>query len=269
MIAALAGTVFGWIDTGHMIVAAVAERDLTARAREESARLLQIGGDEKTRDFLGASCWADDVKNAENGPWHYINHHFSADGKMTLNKPAEQNAVWAIRKFSDTLADRSKPDAERADALRFLLHFVGDVHQPLHTTARDTPDHPTGDRGGNDFTFEPFDLAGFKIRNLHFLWDIAGGLYGATERPLKGRAAIDTLAEAVLKLNPRSSFPEVAESSPMAWSFEGEILSRGVVYGLEQGKRPSDSYLAMCKHVSERRLALAGYRLADLLNRLL
>ncbi len=252
-----------------MIVAAIAEKELTSAAKAEATRLLQIGGDDKTRDFLGAACWADDTKTAENGPWHYINYHFRLDGKATTNQPLEQNVVWAITKFSEVLANRAKPDAERADALRFILHFVGDVHQPLHATACDSDDHPNGDRGGNDFTFEPFELRGMNVRNLHFLWDLGGGLYGATERPLSDRTGIDALMATITEQNPRATFPMAQEQSPEAWARESELLSRGVVYGLQSGKKPSDSYLAMAKFVSERRLALAGYRLADLLNRLL
>jgi hypothetical protein len=118
-----------------MLVAAVAETQLNTTARQAIAELLQEGGDEKTRDLLGAACWADDTKTDKNGPWHYINFHFRHDGQPSENEPLEENVVWAISKFADAMADPNLPAAQRADAIRYVLHFVGDVHQPLHTVA--------------------------------------------------------------------------------------------------------------------------------------
>lgn len=258
-----------WIDTGHMVVSAIAEGGLKPEVRAQVERLLRIGGDEKTRDILGAACWADDTKTAENGPWHYINVHFRADGAPTNNKPLPENVVWAIEKFEAVLKDRSRTEAERADALRYLLHFVGDVHQPFHSVARDCEDHPTGDRGGNDFVFDEFPLAGFNVRNLHFLWDIGGGLYGATPRPLASRSTIDQLADRLRRENPRENLPELGAMAPMAWAMESLTIAQSVGYSIPERKRPNEPYLAMVRFISERRLVVAGYRLADMLNRIL
>lgn len=260
---------YAWIDTGHMLIADIAHRDLKPRAAAEAERLLKFGGDDRTRDILGAACWADDFKTSENGPWHYIDHHFRVDGKPSRQKPDAENAVWAIEKFSMELVNMSLPDEQRARALRFLLHLVGDIHMPLHCVARDTEAYPTGDRGGNDFKFEEFELAGFQVRNLHFLWDIACGLYGKTERPLSDHAQLDKLAEGLRQANPRTSYAELKEPNPRAWSLEGLAIAKTSVYNLPEGKRPSEEYLASSKRICERRLTLAGYRLSDLLNRLL
>jgi hypothetical protein len=252
-----------------MVVSAIAEQELRPEVLQQVERLLRIGGDEKTRDALGAACWADDTKTAENGPWHYINFHFKADGTAATNKPLPENVVWAIEKFDAVLRDRTRTEAERADALRYLLHFVGDIHQPFHSVARDTDEHPTGDRGGNDFVFDEFSLAGFNVRNLHFLWDIGGGLYGGTPRPLTNRSTIDQLADRLRRENGREQLPELKAKSTMAWAIESQTIAQSVGYSIPERKRPSEPYLAMVRFISERRLAVAGYRLADMLNRIL
>lgn len=260
-----------WIDAGHMAVAAVAEADLSPRARAEIDRLLKIGGTEATCTFVTAACWADDTKSRENAAWHYINHHFRTDGKPVENKPLGENVVWAIDRFEKILKDRSKSDLARADALRYLIHFVGDVHQPLHTSAHDSDRFPRGDRGGNDFRVQaPPGL--FPVpRNLHFLWDMAGGLYSEFPRPLAvaSSKALQNTADEVRKAHPRPSFANLSSQDPNDWALEGLKLCRDVVYRLPENSVPSSEYLKTVKSVSRRQIALAGYRLADLLNRAL
>lgn len=250
-----------------MLVAAVAETQLNTTARQAVAELLQEGGDEKTRDLLGASCWADDIKDDKNGPWHYINFHFRHDGQPSESEPLEENVVWAISKFADAMADTRLPAVQRADALRFVLHFVGDVHQPLHCVACDSEKFPKGDRGGNDFIFDPFPVGTFQVRNLHFLWDIGGGLYGNTPRPLTDREPIDTLRDRLMAEHPKESLPELGIEDPERWAREGAMLAQTLVYATPQKTAPSSSYLAMAQFVSGRRIVLAGYRLADMLNK--
>lgn len=269
---AVAASSLAWNDHGHMAVASIAERQLTFATKQNLLKLLAIGGTPKTNELLTSACWADDTKNKENGPWHYINHHFRTDGKPTTLGPAPQNVVWAIQRFSDVLKNRGAADAERADALRYLMHFVGDIHMPLHCVARDTDAFPEGDRGGNEFKIVP--PAGFDPapRNLHFLWDMGGGLFTQIERPLdsKGRDAVSETAELAIKLNPDSKLrAELAVTDPHAWSREGLALAKKYVYGLSENAAPGKEYLEQCQQVSLRQIALAGYRLGILLNRLL
>lgn len=255
-----------WIDTGHMVVAAVAETRLRPEVKVAVTELLGHGGDPKTRDTLGAACWADDTKNDKNGPWHYINYHFRRDGQPTENVPLEENVVWAINKFADEMIDPQRSAEERADALRYVLHFVGDVHQPLHCVACDSEAHPKGDRGGNDFVFDSFLVGSFNVRNLHFLWDIGGGLYGNVSRPLADRAAIDSIRDRLMAQHPIETMSEVSVRDPEQWAQEGLMLARTLVYGTAPKTEPNSAYLGMAQYVSGRRIVMAGYRLADLLN---
>jgi len=268
----LASSAFCWNDFGHMVVASIAERQLTFNAKQKLLKLLQIGGTPKTNELLTAACWADDTKTRENGLWHYINYHFRTDGKSTTLGPLEQNVVWAIQKFSADLKRASTPDAEKADALRYLLHFVGDIHQPLHCVARDTDDFPEGDRGGNEFKITSPKGMNPAPRNLHFLWDMGCGEFLQVDRPLNatGRDEISEAAELAIKLNPDSQMMKLVETSdPNAWAKEGLTLAKKTVYRLDEGAEPSAAYLQEGRKTALRQVALAGYRLGRLLNSLL
>lgn len=267
----IAANAQAWIDTGHMVVAAIALDHLKLDVRKEIEALFAEDRDAKTNSFIPSSCWADDVKTPETGPWHYKDIFFRADGKPSVNKPDEQNAVWAIDKFSKVLADRKAPKADRLEALKFLVHIVGDLHQPLHCVARETEAFPKGDRGGNDFKVTSPAAWNPAPRNLHFLWDMGGGLFMPTARPLlpDGSAKIGALRDEITRMFPIKSFPKGGELNPEAWLREGLQLCKDVVYNLPEGTVPSPVYLAIAQAASARQVALGGYRLAGILNKLL
>lgn len=274
---ALVSSSFGWIDTGHMVIAAIAEDRLNDKAFKECERLIAIGGTDRTKGFVAAACWADDTKTKENGPWHYIDLPVRSDGKATQTKPDEQNAVWAIGHFSDILKDKTKPDAERADALRYLIHIVGDIHQPLHGVTMESDEHPNGDRGGNDFPIKTGDLFTTMEKpptNLHFFWDMGGGLFmpGQFERPLNP----ETLAKIhMMGLDLTAKYPEskvtdmVKDTNPMDWAQESSRTAQNIVYKVRTGGELDVSYQQIAKTISGQRATVAGYRLAALLNKLL
>lgn len=271
LLLATSAQAFSWSDTGHMVIAAIAERQLKPQALAEAQRLIAIGGTERTSTFLTAACWADDTRTRENGPWHYINLHFRTDGKATTNVPEPENAAVAITRFQKVLADRTRPDAERADALRYLLHFVGDLHQPLHAVARDTDEHPQGDRGGNEFRIQPPAYAAEAERpprNLHSLWDSGCGLFHYEPRPLNGESErhVRLQADTLLAALPKEDAREATILDPMVWASEGLALAKSVVYNLPENTVPGDAYLKAARTAAAKRAALAGHRLAALLN---
>ena len=276
LVLALAPLAGAWNATGHMVIAAVADRGLTPEVRAEVARLARIGADARNGDPLGAAVWADDVRpdRKASAPWHYISLYWRRDGGAPNGRPEPENVVVAIRRFSAVLGDRAKPDAERAEALRYLMHFVGDVHQPLHAESLESDAMPEGDRGGNATRILPAArFAGMERApaNLHALWDLGGGLFPPVVRPLTGEtsAVVRRQADTLIAALPESAFPERVLDDPMLWAQESHALARAVAYGCPADTAPTEAYLAGVQEVSARRATLAGYRLAALLNRLL
>ena len=150
---------WGWGQNGHRVVGEIADRHLSDHARRQIAVILEGDG------LAEASTWPDDVRSdqawAQAAPWHYI----SIDDHETLAttaRAAEGDVLEAMQRFEAVLRDPAAPKERKAEALRFLVHFVGDVHQPLHVGRRD-------DRGGNSIRVRWFR----EDRNLHSVWDEA------------------------------------------------------------------------------------------------
>jgi hypothetical protein len=153
---------FGWGGMGHQIVALIAENHLTPEAK---AGIRELIGNANIADAEIAS-WADEVRRqrSETAPWHYVNIPVEAAGFDRVRDGNNgDNVIDAIQKQSAILADKSASKAARAEALKFLVHFVGDIHQPLHCADRN------GDAGGNTrLVFYPDER--FAV-SLHSVWD--------------------------------------------------------------------------------------------------
>jgi hypothetical protein len=233
---------------GHRIAGLLAEPRLCAAARAEVA---VIGGGQSLAE-LGV--WADVVRKErrESAPWHYVNIADSAPGAeatavAAFRHPPEGDALEAIARFRAQLADRSRPAAERLDALRFLVHFVVDVHQPLHVGRAD-------DRGGNDVHVR---YTGTVV-NLHRFWDTdVIELRGVSARRYARMLAARVDAAA-------------ASGGPLEWAAESLAL-RSTVYEFHggNGSQPivlDAGYIARAQRVTDERLVRAGARLAATVN---
>ncbi len=156
----LASPAFAWGPGGHEIAAAIAADNLTASARAKVGAIL--GGDARALMILDSS-WADEVRSdrPETGPWHYVNIPLGVRG-YDARRDCQQNdcVVAVIDRMARLVGDARTPRLERTEALRYLIHFVADIHQPLHAT----DDH---DRGGNS----RYLYYRGKRMNLHGLWD--------------------------------------------------------------------------------------------------
>jgi len=153
---ALCGHALAWGDTGHKIVCDLAFRLAAPDTRAEIRRLIKLDGE---FDFFADSCtWPDHPR--KRAPEHFINLKRDATGMPPNDEcPTSETCVLsAIEKDSKTLAS-STDDDEKLDALKFLGHWVGDIHQPLHVSFED-------DRGGNNI-----HVTGECSSNLHSAWD--------------------------------------------------------------------------------------------------
>jgi hypothetical protein len=179
---------------------------------------------------------------------------------MTPRARARARAVDLLR-HGPALANAA--DTSKAVALAWLLHLVGDIHQPLHCSSRVTPDEtlPHGDQGGNTFRLD-------DNRNLHGHWDRILDEAIAPDTGEDSIAYADRIADRIERTDRRAALSAPAASTDvLGWAQEGRHLAQTVVYsGVTRGSAPSAAYDAEALKVSEGRIALAGYRLAALLN---
>ena len=278
-----------WWDMGHMQIAAVAYQGLDSAVRAKVDSLIELNpnyaiwiaglpADQRAEAaFVHAATWPDDIKTdpayhrdgvgdataAQNigyadhivhDYWHYIDIPFSTDG-TSVRPPDSPNALTQIRLFASTLSSGASDDVKSYD-LVWLLHLVGDVHQPLHATARFSKSLDD-DRGGNDESVTPVGGATIK---LHAFWD---GVLGDRGTPATAIAAAHQL--------PAPDPARSLISDPALWLIESFATAQNQVYtaAIADGEGPfplDQSYLDHALIVAKQRAAVAGVRLANLIN---
>ena len=260
-----------WNAEGHMAVAQLAYNNLDPTVKAKCDALIAVSvspGGSSTNTFVTAACWADDYKSQlGTGTWHYIDLPFSLDGTSFANfVPESFDLVKAVNLCIATLQNPAATPSQQAVSLRYLIHFMGDIQQPLHCSEAFFAAQPNGDAGGNGF-----NLTG-TWSNLHSLWDAGGGyLTDSLPRPLTA-ASQTTLNNRVATVE--AAAPYVRDFSgtipdPMNWALEAKDLAISICYaGITRGTSPSAAYLQNARSTTEARMALGGKRLADLLNTL-
>lgn len=237
-----------WGGMGHRVIARVAASHLSPATRREVRRLL---GNES---LAKVSTWADEVRRDRpaTAPWHYVNIPIYDSVYRPERVCREGCVISALERQLELLADRSLPRNDRAEALKWVVHLVGDMHQPMHVGDR-------GDRGGNDTRITWDTLPG----NLHGLWDT--GLLLATG--LDENALVTMLER---RLRQRGDLVALTSGSVEDWAMESHAASRDVVYGFLPASLALDrSYLVKVRPALEDRLLRASARLAALLERAL
>src|SRR5258706_4999496 len=164
-----------WGAGGHMMVAQIAFARLNPRAKAKVKALLALpinpaDVSSKSTDFVNAAHWADDLRPFAEfdsfKPLHFIDTPFSTDGTPLPTLPSP-NIVTALEENVNILKTSTDKNAQ-AQALRLIIHFVGDIHQPLHCSTRVDSANPDGDRGGNlDSIKVPGKDGKLKTTNLH------------------------------------------------------------------------------------------------------
>jgi hypothetical protein len=281
-----------WDPLGHMTVNQIAYDNLTPAAKAKvDASIENFNRRERTEyTFVVAGCYLDDIrsKTREYNPWHYITLPDNRAG-LPLPPASEENVLWAIKKMLaiiDGKATDSKIDRDRA--LVMLTHLVGDVHQPLHTTSKND------DRGGNKVKIPNLDDPGLAIfnseGNLHWFWDMGyrAGMSDDGEKvtslfsaPLYSRSApvaghlkaLDLVREKATEYAEKHPFATLGEpATPEEWISESHQLGYDIGYGQLPGGPNSNpvtltaAYVDPAREIAEKRITLAGYRLANLLN---
>jgi hypothetical protein len=299
LVFAAVSTALAWNKAGHMVSAAIAYADLEQASPQTLARVIallkshphfetkwasrlaQLHLSPEEQDlylFMLAARWPDDIRGDpafHHGAWHYINLPYKPEGQpapvQTVDPPPE-NILQAYQTNLNILRSTAL-EGTKAVALCWVFHLVGDVHQPLHTVALFTTQFPPpeGDRGGTRFYIRARE--GAHTISLHTFWD---DLILGSERFQSVRNTATAL-----RLQPdhaRAQLPELTETQFEQWARqEGFSVAKDQVYRNGQLRGSNDQqngevfptdYIATVKPLAERRIVLAGYRLADVLREL-
>jgi hypothetical protein len=285
-----------WNYSGHWIIAEIAYGRLTPQARVRVDELIRRHPDYSgmlSKDapvepaararyaFVYAAAWPDLIRGDDrfydetrpdarptpplpgypdmmrHGAWHYFDVPISGDGAPVV----EQQPPHLMSELPRLLAEIATAHPPQAVYdLPWIEHLTGDAHQPLHATSRFLKSQPKGDAGGNLVIVEPG-------RTLHSLWDDA-----AAPRDLSYQDVVRYAGEIT------AEYPatDLGSLEPREWVMESFELDKSAVYtfGLETGSKehplvPPEGYEQTAKRLARQRVALAGYRLATVLNRLL
>lgn len=286
-----------WDKPTHAITASIAYEELKASHPAILAKVVQIlknsedysqklnwqqtiasaGEPEDVVLFQLAARWPDDIKADNSGRdrgthgWHYVNLPTGPDGRG--HEPGTPNLLTEFPKKQQAWL-HAQTDAERAVLLCWYLHLIGDSHQPLHSSAffrRDA--FPDGDAGGNLWTIRT--VKGLPdAKNLHSLWDDLVFVGGDPAREAKDILAT---ADTLRAKHPRSEFQSQLTSHPTLESWvRAETFPRAVDTAYKDGRKwlavptegstqLSERYVTKARDLAEKQVALAGYRIADLL----
>jgi PKD repeat protein len=283
----LSQTAFGWGQEGHMTVAEIAYNHLRPDVKAQCDALIAVNLGTYTANassnFITAASWADDFKSSlGTGTSHYIDLPLCINGLAVSNTgtctgtcndgvctnnapPGVPNVVTAINQYTAVLLNPNASLTDRATALRYVLHYVGDIQQPLHSSNGISTSHPppNGDAGGNGFSIHG------TWSNLHSMWDAGVGYLNDSgiSRPMSasGYATISNKVADVETTYPYT--PSIgAIPDPMTWATDSYYYAETVTYAnITEGGTPTTSYLNAGQATCKQRMAAGGKRLADLL----
>ena len=286
-----AATAHAWDAGGHMLVGQIAWELSTPETRRAVGEMVATLDNQfnagQPYNFVTVSCWMDDLRSLPKkdypwSTWHYVDSDKTEDGK-NFTLPAPPHLVWAIEENLKTLRNKQSPAEERAKAVGMLFHWIGDIHQPLHTTT-------WNDRGGNGYLISGVhfsDLMPGMVANLHTYWDKAfrfdvregmvvelWAVPKPGERPGKaGEGIITEEARELMRRFPRAVLTELAQpGNAEAWARESHFIGCKSAYppgphpGNTEAPRISPEFAHASYDIAGRRVAVAGYRLAAMLN---
>lgn len=258
-----------WWCTGHMTICEIAKSQMDAAATGTVETLFATmsaqGPFPKSPDFMQAGCWADDLKSYDltaMEKWHFINQPYDPSNFPIGGNPIGEENVESLIMDLEKTAKRTSNAYSLNFAVANLVHFFGDIHQPLHATELFSAIYPTGDRGGN---LQTVHIDGV-ITKLHFIWDSICWEYNQElARPLNSSDVLVVKNLAARLMSTYNFTPEemkVYNSTIMA--NESYQYAVQVAYpGTYDNMTISQDYLNRCIPVAEARVALAGYRLGN------
>ncbi len=253
-----APTAQAWWGLGHSALCEAALNQVAPATRSQIESLIATDNSGQYQTFGSQCVWADDIKpeRRETSPWHYINAPPGTTDLSDLERPEQGDILTALERFMPVLSDATASEADRLEALRFVGHFVGDLHQPMHVAYEE-------DWGGNKYRL---DLnPGIKTllhedrrdrTNMHAVWDGYLLIYAADRADMGLLPLIESEAVDV-------------DGDHITWANESLVIlqTEPVRYATdERANALSEEYLAANADTAVARLRVGAARLAKLLD---
>lgn len=232
-----------WGRNGHRATGEIAQKHLTRKAKKEIKKLLEGAS------LALVSTYADEIKSDEAyrayGPWHYVNFPFGGTYKASEKNP-KGDIIVAISTCVEVLKSPLSTSEEKAFHLKLLVHFIGDLHQPLHIGIAE-------DKGANDFQVRWFD----EGTNLHSVWD--------TKMIESYNMSYSELASNDSSFS-QEEITAIRRGTVLDWMYESRALCENIYATTTKGDKLGYNYMYEYVPVVRKQLEKGGIRLASLLN---
>lgn len=237
-------TEFDWGKTGHRTTGEIAEEHLSRRAKRKIEKIL----DGHSLAFV--STYGDEIKSdpeyRKYSPWHYVNLEPGQNSYSEETANPDGDLILGIKKCIMVLKNEDSTREEKEFYLKMLVHFMGDLHQPLHAGHE-------SDRGGNDIQLRWFG----EGTNLHKVWD--------SEMINSYKMSYTELAANANELSKRQ-VKAIEAGSILDWMYESKVLSEKIYNSVEVGEKLGYDYMYVWFPVVRQQLQKGGIRLAKVLN---
>lgn len=233
-----------WGFKGHRVIATIAQKHLTSNTAYVVSAYLKGEG------MADVATWADENKNTATAPWHFLNLPLGLNHEQFVQavQQSDNNTYTAILKTEATLKDKTLSVEQKNEALKYLIHLVGDAHQPMHISRKE-------DKGGNTIQVR-FD---YKGTNLHSLWD---------SKLIDHEGLSDADIARTYDVATPAQIKQWQADSPMEWIWESYQISTELYANTKPGQEIDDAYYQKYIPVIRKRIGQAGIRLAGELNKL-
>lgn len=232
-----------WGKTGHRVVGEIAEKHLSKKARKSINDLLDGHG----LAFVGN--FGDDIKSDRKydsfKPLHYVNFPFGSRYE-SFPKSEKGDIITAINHCVEVLKDEKSSKNEKVFYLKMLVHFIGDLHQPLHIGIEE-------DKGGNDFQVRWFG----EGTNLHTVWD---------SKMLDSYDMSYTEVATNSNVLSKAEIEAVKEGTVLDWMYESRVLCEDIYQNSKVGEKLGYNYMYQYMDILRNQLQKGGIRLASILN---
>lgn len=232
-----------WGPTGHRTIGEIAEKHLTKKAKKQIEDLLQGQG------LAFVSTFGDEIKSDDKYDkfytWHYVNFPFDTKYENS-KKDKNGDIVTGIAHCIKVLKDENSSEEDKVFYLKFLVHLIGDLHQPLHVGRKE-------DKGGNDIKL----LWHYKKTNLHRVWD-------------SDMIEFYNMSYSELSNNTRglskAQVEQIAQGSILDWTYESQKLAKKIYKSAKPDEKLSYRYSYEHFDLVRSQLQKSGIRLAKVLN---